>query len=43
MPKPGLVLASVGTIANETIKGRKFMLKRIWFITASVAMLAALQ
>lgn len=43
MPNPEIVSASVGTIANETIKGRKFMLKKIWLITASIAVFAAVQ
>ena len=43
MPNLELASASVGTIPNETVKGRKFMLKRFWLITASVAVFVALQ
>ena len=43
MPNLELASASVGTIPNETIKGRKFMLKRIWLIAASIAVFAAVQ
>ena len=43
VPNLELASASVGTIPNETIKGRKFMLKRIWLIAASIAVFAAVQ
>ena len=37
MPNLGLTTASVGTLANKIIEGRKFMLRRILLITESVA------
>ena len=43
MPNLGLTTASVGTLANKIIEGRKFMLRRILLITASVAAVAAVQ
>jgi hypothetical protein len=43
VPNPQIVSASVGTIANDTINGRKSMLTRIGLITASIAVLAAVE
>src|SRR6516164_2174086 len=40
-PNLELTSASVGTITNGTNNGRKFMLKRIWLITACVAVFTA--
>src|ERR1700730_4328932 len=43
VPNPQIVSASVGTIANDTIKGRKSMLTRIGLITVSIRAFAAVQ
>jgi len=43
VPNLGLTTASVGTLANKIIEGRKFMVRRILLITASVAAVAAVQ